>query len=320
MDVLRKTKQLVKRTGLFSIYAYVCSHWKCFKGKNFPVWVAKGRYKKGFKKELNLNTPKIFAEKINWLKLYYYPKDELAILAGDKWGLHIFLEGKGLSCLAPPLIGVYDSVDEINWKELPERFVIKKSNASGYNIIITNKEKVSEKDVKKRMKKWMKKPFGYLSGQHHYEKMQPKIIIEKYIEGVEKEWRVYCFNGEPKMVQMVHWFDGGQCENKAGRKSGGLVFMDLEGEVIGVFKFTDAETKELYPKGEKTKLPSEFQLMLEISETVSEGFPFVRVDFSYSDGKLILGELTFTPANGFNRYNEEMQEMLGELLVLPSRR
>ena len=60
-----------------------------------------------------------------------------------------------------------------------------------------------------------------------------------------------------------------------------------------------------------------FDLMLEMAEKLAAPFPLVRVDFYDVDGKLYVGELTFSPGGGFNTYYVDWDNKLGEYLQLP---
>ena len=311
-NMIRVVKQLLKKILPYKVYIWFV----CQEGKRFPVQKAKRKYKIVFQKKLNLDNPQTFTEKVNWLKLFYYPYDSLTILAGDKWGLHLFLKERGLSEVSSPILYVFDSVEEICWESLPEKFVIKKSNASAYNIIVTNKDKADEEKIKHTIKQWMNTPYGYLTGECHYEKMQPKIVFERFIEGIE-EWRLFCLNGRVQMIQIMHALREPGKEVKEGRAEVVSIYFDLEGTVIGTLGSRYKEFSIHYPVGGKIQLPDYFDQMSEIATAVAKDFPFVRVDVSYGEGRLFLGELTFTPANGYGIYTPSIQKKLGEKLILP---
>jgi len=294
----------------------------CQEGKKFPIFKVKRKFKKRYGQKPNLNNPQTFPEKMNWLKLFYYPNDPLAIQAGDKWGLHTFLKARDLSQLAAPILHVYDSVEEIQWESLPEKFVIKKSNASNFNLIITNKKKANEKKVKRRVNRWMKTPFGYMTGEYHYEKMQPKIIIEKFIENIGKEWRIFCINGNPELLQVLHIvseYHTNASVGFLGHIEPEYTHIDLDGKILEVHHRDDVENVEKKRSiGETLELPHDFPQMLEFATVLAKDFPFVRVDFFHADGKLILGELTFTPGNGFSILGESIYGRLNAKLILPN--
>ena len=57
--------------------------------------------------------------------------------------------------------------------------------------------------------------------------------------------------------------------------------------------------------------------LLTYAEKLSKKFPFVRADFYLEDGKVIFGELTFTPSGGFDLDITAKTELfLGEKLKL----
>jgi hypothetical protein len=58
--------------------------------------------------------------------------------------------------------------------------------------------------------------------------------------------------------------------------------------------------------------------MIRSAEKLSEPFPFVRVDFYDLKGRLVLGEMTFTPSACIDTdYTERAEEVLGSLIELP---
>lgn len=56
-----------------------------------------------------------------------------------------------------PLLGVWDSPDEINFDKLPEQFVLKVNWGSEQNIIVKDKSKLNKKETKRKLKEWMNK-------------------------------------------------------------------------------------------------------------------------------------------------------------------
>ncbi|MDE6134878.1 MAG: hypothetical protein K2F79_04825, partial [Muribaculaceae bacterium] len=68
-----------------------------------------------------------------------------------------------------------------------------------------------------------------------------------------------------------------------------------------------------YLQGEPIAKPENLMDMIRIAETLSEGFPILRVDLYNVRGKIYFGELTFTSQGGFmDFYTPEFLEMLGE--------
>lgn len=91
--------------------------------------------------------PLTLSGKINWLMLYYFDPD-MTVLA-DKYRSRKYLTdllGKDYSI---PLIGVYDSPMEIDFKTLPERFVLKSNWGTARNLIVKDKSTLNLPAIKK---------------------------------------------------------------------------------------------------------------------------------------------------------------------------
>ena len=71
------------------------------------------------------------------------------------------------------------------------------------------------------------------------------------------------------------------------------------------------------PSYHKFKKPISLDLMIQYASKLSQGFPFVRVDFYEINGEPIFGEMTLTPTGGNNHYlSQDAQKKLGELMNL----
>lgn len=271
----------------------------------FPKYMSKRDYRKVFKKRLRLNSPVEFSEKVQWVKLNVLPQSVLVGELSDKVGVRRYLDENGVNFLKTPVIGIYDKVDEINWEELPNQFVAKKSNAAGYNIIVTDKKNIDRKKFFEKMKQFEKWDFGKRSQQKHYSKGLKKIIIEPFIH-IDNEYKFFVFSGKVYMCEIIRrTFDE----------------LNSKGFQIGVGEITksyvDKSGNEIFPEIEKNKrsvsLPSEYKEMCLYAEKLADKFPFVRVDFYIVNHEVLLSELTFTPTNGLNwQFTEEYQGILGE--------
>ena len=271
--------------------------------RNFPVMWSKVHYKKLFHKKLNLKNPVNMNEKINWMKFYYCPYNELEIKCTDKYAVRSYVEEKGLKEILTHLYGVWDSADDINWNELPEKFAIKCNHGCAMNIICADKSILDIEEAKKKLNRWMKENFGRERAQPHYSTIKPKIICEEYIESKEgvfpDDYKIHCFNGEPKVID-VH----------TGRGKEHLVTCyDTE------WNYLDYKCNP----GERTEPPVCLYRLLDISRILSEDFPYVRVDLYIEDEKIIFGELTFTQGNGcVTDFTEKGNIEMGNMLDISS--
>ncbi|WP_443613516.1 ATP-grasp fold amidoligase family protein, partial [Adlercreutzia sp.] len=54
------------------------------------------------------------------------------------------------------LYGVYDSPEDIDFDELPDAFVLKVTQSSGFNIICPDKAKLDREDAVRRLAQWQR--------------------------------------------------------------------------------------------------------------------------------------------------------------------
>ena len=273
--------------------------------KKSPETLIKHVFTKNFNKEINLESPRTFNEKLNWLKLNWY--DERARMCSDKYLVRDFVREKGLGHLLNPLCGqeVYNNPDQIDLDELPEKFVLKATHDSGHNIICTDKKKINMKLAKKKMKWWLKIDYSVMSGEWAYKNNNPRIICEEYLEDKEKgellDYKFFCFNGRPEMIFLAS-------DRKNHAKSD---FYDLS--------WNKLPFRWIYePSGKIFEKPEKLQEMIKYAAILSEGFPFVRVDFYEVQGQVYFGELTFFHGGGCGWFKPESVDLeLGEKIILP---
>ena len=85
----------------------------------------------------NLNNPKTFSEKQQWLKLNY--QNPLMTICADKWEVREYLKKKGYGALLSNVISVHDTIKDFQVEKLPKNFVVKATHGSGWNLICTDK-------------------------------------------------------------------------------------------------------------------------------------------------------------------------------------
>lgn len=286
----------------------IYNHYSIIRGRIIsvisPKLYSKMLYKKNLKKELNLKNPTLFNEKLMYLKLNDYYKNKLISDCADKYEVRKYIKKCGCGEILNELYGVYDSVEDIKWDELPNKFVLKCNHGCGFNIICDDKLKLDVKEAKKKLKKWMKERFGYATCELHYLDIEPKIICEKYLETKDgilpNDYKIYCFNGEPKIILV--------CTEREKKLK--LSFFDTEWNVMDI-------GTEKYKSESIPEKPKNLEKMLEDARKLSKDFKFVRADFYECEDKVIFGELTFTPAGCYaTYYNEKGNEVLGNMLKI----
>ena len=261
------------------------------------------RLKQGY--PLNLKNPKTYNEKIQWIKLY--DKNPLMPTCTDKYAVRKHIEDKGYGNILNELLWEGFDPEEIPFDTLPKKFVIKVTHGSTFNIICTDLAKLNREDVKRKCRKWLKAKFLPCYGEWFYGVVKPRIIIEKYLENNDGspllDYKILCFNGEPKMVYVDTWKDG---EHTCNMYDIDMNF--IEGLEIG------------YPNDKETpiKKPDNWSEMVEVAKNLSKDFNHVRVDLYNVNGKIYFGELTFTRGSGFGRIKPRKYDYtIGDYLKLP---
>lgn len=243
-------------------------------------------YKDRIGHELNWENPTAYTEKMQWSKLY--DDNPLKTQYTDKYLVREWVKNTIGEEYLIPLLGVWDSVDDIQFDKLPNSFVLKTNHGSGTNIIVKDKTKLNYKMVKQAISDWMKIDFGYKSFELHYSKIKPRIIAEKYIETKNddlQDYKFLCFDGVPHFC----WVDIGRYSaHKRNVYDINWILQPWNQETLGSYN------KEI-PK------PQNFEKMVEIARTLSAGFSHVRVDLYNVDGHIYFGEMTFTNGGGFDR-------------------
>lgn len=254
-------------------------------------------------KKLNLEDPKTFNEKLQWLKLFNR-KSEYSVYV-DKHAVRSYIkESIGEEYLIPA-IGIYDSVEEIKWDEIPDQFVLKCTHGSHCNIICTDKSKLNISAVNKSLNKWMRKSWYWFGREWPYKNVKPRIICEKYIgdlAGVPNDYKIMCFNGEPKIIQ-IH--------KKAKNFKPTIDFFNIKGDILPFRKKGFENSGVLKIDIEKLKE------MIELARKLSFGSIYLRTDFYLINEKIYFGELTFYDSSGFIDFEpEESNLFLGEMIII----
>lgn len=250
-------------------------------------------------KKLNLNNPKSFNEKIQWLKLNDHNPDYTIMV--DKYAVREYISKKIGSKYLIPLIGSYDNFNQIDINKLPDKFVIKCNHDSGGVFICDDKEKFDFKEAKKKIEYKLKRNYFYSGREWPYKNVIPKIVVEEYIGKDIIDYKVMCFNGKPEIIFTC-----------SERHSEGLkvTFFDLDWNRLPFSRHYPSSTKSIAK-------PQNLMTMIELSKKLAKDIPFVRVDWYEENGNLYFGELTFYPGSGLEEFNpDEWDNKLGDLIDL----
>ncbi len=259
--------------------------------------------------DLNLDSPKTYNEKLQWLKLYDH--NPLYCKMVDKIEAKKYVtEVLGTDEFIIPTLAVYDSVDEIDFDALPEQFVLKCSHDSGGIVICRDKSNFNKKRAIQMLKRGMDRNYYYQNREWPYKSLKPRIIAEQYMEdesGELKDYKIFCFNGDPKAMFIASdRFDNNQ-ETK-------FDFYDMDFKHLPFTNGHPNSTKEI-------EKPDGFEKMKELAAKLSQGIPHARVDFYDIKGKIYFGEITFFHWSGMKPFKPiEWDYTFGSWIQLPEKK
>lgn len=251
-----------------------------------------------FKKFANLETPKTYNEKINWLKLNV--KNPLYTKLVDKYEVKSYVGNIIGSQYIIPTLQVYEDVDSIDFDALPEQFVLKCTHDSEGLVICKDKTSLNIDKAKKKLRRALKQNFFYIGREYPYKNVKPRIIAEPYLEdniyNELRDYKFFCFDGEPKFMLVI--------SNRMNDAK--IDYFDLN--------FKHLDTRQKYENADqKIEKPINFDKMIELSRTLSKKLGHVRVDFYEVNGKIYFGELTFYHFSGFMPFEPaKWDEIFGE--------
>lgn len=263
-------------------------------------------YFRHFKKFIDFDNPKTFNEKIQWLKLNYR-KEEYTNLV-DKYRVKQYITKLIGEEYVIPTLGVWKNVDDIDFKSLPEKFVLKCNNDSGGIVICKNKKDFDEVKAKSFLKERLKNNGYWYGREWPYKNVKPCIIAEKYMEDSIskdlKDYKFFCFNGSMEFFDIdIDRF----IEHRSN-------YYDRNGNFL---PFGKKYCPPDYTK--KIEMPKNLDKMIELAETISHNTVLSRIDFYEIDGQVYFGEITFYPGSGFSPFTDEKWDYkLGDMIDLPN--
>ena len=254
-------------------------------------------YRKVFGRPINWDNPQTYNEKLHVSKLYM-PSPLKARLT-DKYTVREWITEKIGSEYLIPLLGVYDSFDDIDFGALPERFVMKCSHDSGSVTLVKDKSELDMDSLRKKYAFYMTQNFAWMEFEMHYRDIKPRIIVEPYLDGVINEYKFYCFDGKPYY-----------CFTTFGSRYIDLTisFYDMDWQLQPFTRPDHTAHTGSAPR------PDQYDEMKAIASRLCEGFDHVRVDLYTAGERIYNGEMTFTTACGYGRFSpDEWDYRLGAL-------
>lgn len=261
-------------------------------------------YKKKLGYELDLNNPKRFTEKLQWLKLYNQNPDYIKMV--DKAQVKDYVKDIIGNEHIIPTLGIYNSFDDIDFEILPNEFVLKTTHGSGSVFVCKDKKTFDYKKANDLLTSDLHTNYYLWGREWPYKFVKPRIIAERLIGDKNSkfsptDYKLYCFNGEVKFILIC---SERNLNNKKSKT-----------------RYFDVDFNEFYANNNKfdgdIDKPKNFEKMKELACKLSKDMPHVRVDFYEVEDKIYFGELTFYSSSGFIKFDsEEVDLKLGSYLDL----
>lgn len=257
--------------------------------------------------KLDLRNPNTFSEKLQWMKLYnrrpeytkmvdkVKAKEYVASILGDE--------------VLIPTIGIWEDPNEIDFDQLPDRFVLKCNHNSGLGMYICkDKSKMDMENVKKQLKKGLKENYFQKNREWPYKNVPRCILAEQFVVPDSEsddllDYKFFCFNGIPKFCQVI-------------RRDNSDLYIDFFDKDWVHQPFHEPQN---YPFSEiEPSKPLHLEQMWEAASKLAKDKPFVRIDFYDTKEQFYFGEITFFPTSGLGGFNpKEWDCKFGEWLNLP---
>lgn len=254
-----------------------------------PEKATRKLYKRVFNRELRLDRPRYFCEKLHYLKLNQYYNNSLVTTCIDKYEVKNYMRCMGKEDLCSKLYGVYNRPEDINWEKFPEQFVVKCTHGCNYNIICRDKQKFNTANAEKQLAEWLKEDYWVKHAETQYRFIHKRIIVEEYLGDNLIAYRFCCFQGEPKFIYV----------QPDEEDKNYIDYFDLD------WKNLDYRWEGWTPNPASPPKPRMLNDMLEIAGELSRGFPFVRIDLYEVGERIYFSEFTFVPAGGIMRFEKK---------------
>lgn len=266
----------------------------------------------------NLNNPKTYNEKLNWLKLNDR-RPEYCILV-DKYEMKKYVADRvGSDYIIPVVGGPWDTVDEIDFASLPDKYVLKTTHDCGGVVICKDKAKFDIERAKKILNEHMENNYFWHTREWAYKNVKPRIFAEKYVKdsasqetNIEQtaemeqltDYKFFCFDGEPKLMFVA-------TDRASQTEETKFDFFDMD--------YNHMQIVQGHPNAPiEPQKPKSFDKMKEVAAVLSKGMPHIRVDFYEVNGQTYVGELTLFHFSGLVPFEpNEWDEKMGEWIQLP---
>lgn len=259
-------------------------------------------------KRLDLENPKTFNEKLQWLKLYDRKPEYTTMV--DKYAAKKYVAERIGEQYIIPTLGVWERFDDIDFDKLPNQFVLKCTHDSGGLVICRDKSKFNISEARTKINKSLKSNYYYPGREWPYKNVKPQIIAETYMEDSKtfelRDYKFFCFDGKVKALFIAS-------DRQSSTEETKFDFFDEN--------YVHIPVTNGHPNA--SVLPDKpicFDEMKRLASVLSKGIPHLRVDFYEVEGRVFFGELTFSHWSGFMPFSpEKWDNVFGSWISLPKK-
>lgn len=282
-------KQIWRKLTLSRIFAHFARTYE-FRFLSDETYL-KLSYKGNTGRKLNLANPVRYTEKLQWMKIHDHNPLYTTMVdkaAAKDWASELIGSEHIIST-----IGVWKRFEDIDFAELPDRFVLKCTHDSKSVIICKDKRTFDYAGARKKLNQALKREYFYEGRQWPYKNVPPQIIAEAFMEneatGDLRDYKFFTFNGEPRVMYIA-----------TGRGTGETYgdFFDMEFNHLDLC--IDHRNAPVCPEK-----PACFEEMRKAAAILAKGTPQVRVDFYEVNGQFYFGEMTFFHCSGFVNFQPD---------------
>ena len=134
---------------------------------------------------LDLENPKTFSEKLQWLKVNY--REPIQTVMVDKHEAKDFIAQRVGDQYIIPTLAIWDSVEDIDFDALPNQFVLKCTHDSGGIVICKDKLSLDRKATKAKLSVSLQRDYSRIAREWPYKDVPRRIIAEEYLSELREQ-------------------------------------------------------------------------------------------------------------------------------------
>ncbi len=244
-------------------------------------------------------------KKITWSMMFDVTDEKR--LCADKYKARGYVAEKIGDKYLPTELGAWTGPLDIDFDALPENFLLRLNVGAGKNRLVTNKSKLDIDALKDTLHRWFAPDYAFKSFEMQYYKTKKILFALQPDDLQEIEMKAFVFHGKVQYIQATMY-------SKEDRTIGTKVF-DADWNEQD-FYMLDFKIPHDIPR------PEYLNELIEKSETLADGFDFIRVDWDITkQGELRFKEFVFSPQAGNIPFHPlDANNIMGSHWTIPLRK